>query len=109
MDRAEYNRCMAPHMRGQKSKEQRQMDTCIGAKLCTSKAKTPEEAKGICSLPRPPKPQKAKRSPQTCKKEVLGLAHCMTERIDMKQASNINSIEVAIVNAMLRCKCGDAG
>jgi hypothetical protein len=59
MDREAYNQCMAPYMQGQKSKEQRQFDMCVGAKLCTGKASTREEAEQICSVPKLPKWAKA--------------------------------------------------
>ena len=39
MNRSEYTACMTPHMQGKgKTKEQRRMDMCVGAKLCTGKA-----------------------------------------------------------------------
>jgi len=59
MDRTAYNQCMVPHMQGQKSKEQRQHDMCVGAKLCTGKVATREEAEQICSMPKLPKWAKA--------------------------------------------------
>lgn len=107
MDRAKYNACMRPYMTGSKSKEQRQMDFCIGAKLCSGKTPNEEAAKAICSLPKEPKPLKvSKRSKgKSCEKEVLEVAHCMVDKIDMDRASNINSIETAIVNAMMECQC----
>jgi hypothetical protein len=60
MDRAKYNTCMSPYMKGTgKTKEQRQHDMCIGAKLCSGKASNEAEAEHLCSLPKPPKPGKA--------------------------------------------------
>lgn len=107
MSRQEYNQCMSPYMRGSESKEQRQSDMCQGAKICSGKAKTEEEARYLCSLPKEPKPAKkrAAKGSQSCEKEVLELASCIVERIDVDQASNINSIETAIINAMMVCKC----
>jgi len=90
-----------------KTKEERQHDMCIGAKLCSGKAETKEKAEHLCSLPREPKPLREKRDKggDGCEKEVLKLAHCVVEKIDMNLARNINSIEMAIVNAMIECKC----
>lgn len=52
-NRAEYNTCMRPYITGGgKSKEQRKLDFCIGAKLCSLKVSTREEAEQICSLPK---------------------------------------------------------
>jgi len=54
-NREAYNQCLRPFLVGSKPKEQRQLDFCVGAKLCSSKAATKEEAIRICSLPKPPK------------------------------------------------------
>ncbi len=56
MDRAAYNSCMSPFIKGKdKTKEERQMGFCVGAKLCSGKAKTEEEARVICNAPHLPK------------------------------------------------------
>lgn len=63
MDRKAYNTCMSPHMKGKGlTKEQRQKKMCIGAKLCTGKASTEQEAIALCDLPREPKPGSAKKA-----------------------------------------------
>lgn len=108
MDRAKYNSCVATGLRGKKlNAEQRRLEFCIVAKLCSGKAKDREEAKLVCSQPKEPKPAKASRTkkPQTCEKEALQLARCVADRIDMNLASNINSIETALVNAIIECRC----
>lgn len=53
--RTEYNECMKPFMSGSKTKEERQRDMCIGAKICSGKANTQEEAESICRAPKLPK------------------------------------------------------
>lgn len=53
--REEYNNCMRPYMTGTKTKKERQHDMCVGAKVCSGKAKTDEEAEKICSAPTLPK------------------------------------------------------
>lgn len=108
--RTAYNQCMIPWMKGLKSKEERQMSMCIGAKLCSSKAKTEDAARRICLEPKPPKTAKAskrRKREKGCEDEVLEIAKCMVDVIDMNLASNINSVEMAISNAMFQCKCGD--
>jgi hypothetical protein len=48
--RAKYNECMRPYIMGKgKSKEERQRSFCVGAKRCSGKAKTDEEAAQLCS------------------------------------------------------------
>jgi hypothetical protein len=79
---------------------------CVSAKLCSQKATTIDEARVLCEMPREPKPRKVRRnSAKSCEKEVQELARCMADKIDMNLAANINSVEMAIVNAMIECKC----
>jgi len=75
MDRQEYNDCMSPHMKGTGlTKEQRQKKMCIGAKLCTGKAKTEQEAIALCNIPKEPKPggtaKKARGAVNPCVRDV---------------------------------------
>ncbi len=48
MPREEYNACMTPWIKGKEGMDRR-MSFCAGAKLCSGKAKTLEEATKICS------------------------------------------------------------
>lgn len=108
MDRESYNACISKGLTGKKfDKEQRKLEFCIVSKQCSSKAKDRSEAERLCSLPKEPKAPKATKAKrgQTCEKEVLQLAHCIVDKIDMNLARNINSIETAIVNAMIECQC----
>jgi hypothetical protein len=111
MDRKQYNQCMVPFMKGSKPKEQRQFDMCVGAKICSGKAGTEEEAISICSLPKELKPVKTRqvKSGQSCEREAGKLAQCMMDYFDKnnlyRQILNVNSVEVAIENAILDCTC----
>ena len=50
MDRAAYNACMSPYIKGKgKSKDERKRDFCVGAKVCSGKATTQEEALVLCA------------------------------------------------------------
>lgn len=63
MDRQDYNECMKPYISGKgKTKEERQQNFCVGAKICTGKAQNQEEAIQICSMPKPPKEPKERKS-----------------------------------------------
>lgn len=112
--REDYNKCMRPYITGSKPKEQRKMDFCIGAKVCSSKAKDEAEAKKLCSLPKELKPTKitARRSrkPESCEKNVRKVAECVVSRlvennIYRDQALNVNSVGAAVTNAMVECQC----
>lgn len=110
MDRKDYNQCMIPFMKGSKPKEKRQFDMCVGAKIC-AKGMSEEEAKSICSLPKEPKPVKVGRvkKGQSCEKEVGKLSECMMNYFETnnvyKQILNINTVELAIGNALMECSC----
>lgn len=57
--RTEYNQCMRPYITGSgKSKEQRKLDFCVGAKICSGKSSSREEAVQLCSLPKESKTSK---------------------------------------------------
>ncbi len=112
MDRAAYNKCMSPHMKG--GGPDRKLRFCVGAKLCSGKFKTEEEAKKACLVPKEPKPAKAlkgkKGAGQSCEKSVQKAAECVVSRlvdngIYKDQALNINSVGVAITNALMECQC----
>jgi len=110
MDRVEYNACVGAGMKGkQLDKEQRKLEFCIVAKTCSGKAKSRDEAMAMCkesaSQPKPPKVKKA----ASCEDAVLRLARCVADNINMDQASNINSIEMALANAMMVCQCHSKG
>ena len=106
-NRTEYNDCMRPYITGSKPKEERKRDFCIGAKICSGKAQTKEQADQLCSLPKEPKPIKTGRvgRGQSCEKDVAKLSQCVFDNIDMNLASNINSIELALRNALMECSC----
>ncbi len=48
MAREDYNACMVPWIKGKDGLERR-MSFCVGAKICSGKAKTEEEAVKICT------------------------------------------------------------
>ena len=67
--RAEYNKCMIPFLKDGKTQEQHKLDFCVGAKLCSSKAKSETEAREMCqvslSQPKAPKTRKVKKARAT--------------------------------------------
>lgn len=104
---------MRPYITGSKPKEQRKLDFCVGAKICSGKAKTGDEAKALCSLPKEPKPISNKASKKTkidnCEKEASKLTQCVMHYFDdnklYQKILNVNSVEIAIENALLECTC----
>lgn len=104
MDRAQYNACMSPYIKGkEKTKEERQANFCIGAKICTGKAKNEEEAARICAEPKPPKPiSTAKPRGNKCFASAAKVADCVISKLDAQQAITTRTIRDLIV----KCQCG---
>ena len=105
MKQAEYRECLRPYITGPKPKEQRKLDFCTGAKVC-AKGISVDEARRICSLPKEPKLPKRRHNGKSCEKETQELTKCIMGRIDMSLASK--NIELAVMNAMMGCRCGSA-
>jgi hypothetical protein len=107
--RKEYNACMRPYITGSKPKEQRKLDFCVGAKICSGKAPSREDAIQLCSLPKEPKenkkPSRKIAKGQTCEKQAVQIAECMLNKIDFKNAMNINSFQQEVANALIECQC----
>lgn len=109
--RQEFNSCISKGMAGKTfTKEQRKLEFCTLAKLCSGKVRSREEALRICSQPKPPKPARTSRQgrskTKSCEKRALSLASCIAENWDMEKARNINNIEMLVANALLECDCG---
>ncbi len=99
MERQEYNVCMKPYMSGKGfTKEQRQQKMCIGAKICSGKATTEEEAAQICASA-PPKEAKSKKGTASCSTQAGNLYNCILERLDFAD------IETSLQNAVHSCLC----
>lgn len=80
MDRQKYNTCMIPYITGKKPVEQRRLDFCIGAKVCSGKASSDEEAKTIClSQPAESKPSQPRKKKDSC--DFNAIAACAAPRI----------------------------
>lgn len=112
MSQKDYRACMAKGMQGKTlTKEERKLEFCTLAKLCSKKTSSREEAQRMCSLPKPPKTTKERgvrrRKEETCETRVIALSRCIAENIDMDQVSNVNSIEMALANALMKCECGE--
>lgn len=87
--RQEYNKCIAPYMQGTgKTKEQRQLSMCTGAKLCSGKATSPAEAEQIC-LNQPPKEPKLRKT-RGGKIDTGTLAVCVIKSLDGSEPTLAN-------------------
>ncbi len=112
MDRKAYNSCLSPYIKGKgKPKEQRRLDFCIGAKMCTSKASNQDEAKKICLAmppkpPREPRERRAKRGgdSRNCGQKMVDLARCASRKIELTQLTQEN-FTMALAEALRGCGC----
>jgi len=73
---------MSPYITGSKPKEQRTLDFCVGAKMCSGKASSEDEARQICSLPKDPSEVKPKKTRGRCKVDIVALTGCIIETLD---------------------------
>lgn len=113
MDRVRYNSCIGNGLRGKKMETaERRMEFCIISKTCSGKAKDREEAKLICSQPKPLKEHKGRRfrGGESCEDNAGKTAECVVEKLENNkiyrdQAANVNTIGIAVANALLECEC----
>ena len=110
MDRESYNSCLRPFISGSMPQAERKLNFCIGAKVCSGKAKNEEEAKAICLLPKEPKEPKARKRKEkpsvSCRGDMITLSQCMAEKIDLDLVVDPATVETALVDALLKCRCG---
>jgi len=79
-DRVKYNSCIAPYITGSKTKDKREHDFCIGAKICSGKAKNEEDAEQMC-LTIPTKDDKGSKKNKGEKFNPRELSLCILENI----------------------------
>ena len=113
MDQEQYRNCMSKSMTGRQfGPGERKQAFCEAAKRCSGKASSQEEAAEMCRN-RPPKVLKERKrrrlkgEGEGCDARVLKLAHCVAEAIDQDAVSNVNSAEMALANALLKCECNE--
>lgn len=95
MDRAAYNKCMKPYITGTgKSQEERRLSFCMGAKVCSGKAGSEEEARQIC-LSEPPKEPKSRKSRKKTEIDPKAMAECLMS--NLPDAITVDSLAEAIV------------
>ncbi len=90
--REDYTTCMVPFMKG--GGPDRKQRFCIGAKICSQKANTEEEAVKLCAeAAANPKPPKTKRT-RKCAIDTNALATCVIKELDGSEInlSNLTSI-----------------
>ena len=79
------------------------MDMCVGAKMCSGKATTEEEAKEIC-INQPPKEPKAPKSRKLPSLDPAKLARCIAGSIEIKDLTAENAparLETAITHCSM--------
>lgn len=95
MDRAKYNECMKPYMQGKMTPAERGNNMCLGAKLCTGKAKTKMEAEELCKN----RPVGTKSRGRKCKASKKDLMECMIKELKPET----EHFEFALRDAVEKC------
>lgn len=99
MDRPAYNNCMKPYMTGKGlSKEERQQNICVGAKICSGKASNKEDAARLCAEA-PAKEPKARKTRQSCPKAAEELVSCIMPKLDP------GNLQDSLRQAVHLCSC----
>ncbi len=99
MGRQKYNTCMVPFMKG--GGPDRKLRFCTGAKLCSGKAKSEQEAREIC-LTEPPKEPKRRRLAGTGPPDPAIVAACVAEAIQIENLTAEN-LQAQLTDAITRC------
>lgn len=102
-DRTAYNNCMKPYMRG--SGEDKRLSFCVGAKVCSGKAASEDQARQIC-LTEPhgePKPRKSKKN---CGTQMLDLANCVVGKLTPDALSSSRKLNAILTDILQECQCG---
>lgn len=106
--REEYNACMRPYISGKdKTKEERQLDFCAGAKICTGKATNMDQALKICreTPPTVKPPKSGKRgSTRSCPKHAEELVSCLRGALPFESLTKDNFQE-SLRQAVHQCEC----
>jgi len=102
VSREEYTKCMVPHMKG--GGPDRKLRFCIGAKLCSMKSETEEEAEKLCiEAAANPKPAKAtRRKGKAGFGDLNALAACAVQKIDLDSLTPEN-IAATLTAALQDC------
>lgn len=98
MGREEYSKCMVPWMKG--GGPERKERFCLGAKICSGKATTEEEAARLCAeAAANPKPQaKTGTRSRKCKIVAPDLATCILESLSGSEVNLVN-----LTTAITKC------
>jgi len=109
MSQTDFQICMTPHMKGiGKTKEERQRDMCVGAKICTHKA-TKEEAERLCALSaQTPKPPKVKGTRGKGKIDLAKLSSCVGTNLNL-EGLNAENLVPRLESAMQTCSISQSG
>ncbi len=99
--REAYTSCMIPFMKG--GGPDRKLRFCTGAKICSGKAASEEEARQIC-LSQPPKEPKKRKSRKTadCSKEMAVISACLTPLLNAEEELTVSRL----TEMLQQCACG---
>lgn len=105
MDREAYNNCMKPYMQG--SGEDKKLDFCVGAKICSGKAASEDEARQIC-LTEPKKAPKSGKNKKSanCPADMEVLAACVVGKLTDDILSSDKDLTSIMTKILQECQCG---
>jgi len=101
--RTEYNKCMVPYMKG--SGEDKKLGFCVGAKICSGKATSEDQARQIC-LTEPKKQPKPRKSKKSCGTDMEELAACAVGKLTPEVLSSSRGLDRILTEILQECSCG---
>lgn len=106
MNREEYNSCVARGMSGKHlTGDERKLEFCTVAKLCSGKSKSREEAVRMCKEPKPDKPLDGRRrrrrrtTEDVSAKDIKRISTCVLKNLEPDRVPQ----EIEIANALSDC------
>jgi len=112
VDRKEYTDCMTPFMKGKgKTKQQRQHDMCIGAKLCSGKASSETDAEVLCNAPKLPKwakgaAKQAEEEPISCPDRIARIRNnleAIALKVTVGEAEEVKEVGAQVLVDAHKC------
>lgn len=102
-DRTAYNTCMKPYMQG--SGEDKRLSFCVGAKICSGKAASEDQARQIC-LTEPHKEPKPRKSKLACGTQMETLANCVVGKLTPEVLGSSKKLNSILTDILQECQCG---
>lgn len=115
MKREEYNQCVADGMRGKKlTRDERKVEFCVTAKVCSGKANNREEALAICNKPKLPKwaknakPEDDNLSCPDRMARTMQAIDTINLKVKVGEAETVKASAAQVLQDLMKCGANEA-